>query len=453
MRLAYSPSEDNPLVRAVCRDAGLPAGVDLGVHADDEMLAFLAATRGGDRDLALADYLTSGFRVAETFRQLLLWWFGSLDRVASALDFASGYGRVTRFLVRDLSPARLCVADIYAEGVRFQEERFGVRGLVSAPDPGAFRPSERFDAVFVTSLFSHLPEPVFHGWMEALWRLLAPGGLLVFSVHDGSLLHPARELPAAGILFAEVSESASLGKGDYGTSWVSEAFVRSAVARVAPRAAVHRVARGLHHFQDLYFACNGAGDQPPLADLRLDRDPLGFVETLALAPPDRLEATGWVAMPREGPGSREAIAAVEALVDGAVVGRCDAFGPRPDVETARPGEPLAAGSFRLEIPLPPGLSRSAAILTLRAVDGRGRPWLLAASSIDAALLAGARLDLARTEEELAETRADYRERLAIARARLAGLDARLEAMEASRFWKLRNGWFAVKRFLKLTAER
>jgi len=40
MRLAYSPDENNPLVRAVCRDGGLPEGVDLAIHADDEMLAF-----------------------------------------------------------------------------------------------------------------------------------------------------------------------------------------------------------------------------------------------------------------------------------------------------------------------------------------------------------------------------------------------------------------------------
>ena len=62
MELAYTPAEENPLVRAVCRDAGFPAGVDLAIHAGDEMLAFLAGTRGGDRDRALADYFLSGFR-------------------------------------------------------------------------------------------------------------------------------------------------------------------------------------------------------------------------------------------------------------------------------------------------------------------------------------------------------------------------------------------------------
>src|SRR5436305_12946128 len=107
MELAYSAAEENPLVRAVCRDAGFPAGVDLAIHAGDEMLAFLAGTRGGDRDRALADYFLSGFQAAGVLRQLLDRWFGGAARAGSVLDFASGYGRVTRFLARGLPPERL----------------------------------------------------------------------------------------------------------------------------------------------------------------------------------------------------------------------------------------------------------------------------------------------------------------------------------------------------------
>jgi len=457
MRLAYSPDENNPLVHAVCRDGGLPEGVDLAIHADDEMLAFQTAARGGDRDLALADYFLSGFRIAEAMRQLLGGWFGGLGKVGRVLDFASGYGRVTRFLVGDLSPVRLWVADIYAEGVRFQEERFGVRGLASAADPAEFRPAERFDAVLVTSLFSHLPEPAFHGWMEALWRLVAPGGLLVFSVHDGSLLSPSGELPPSGILFQELSESASLDKREYGTSWVSEAFVRQAVARVAPRASVQRIAHGLRHFQDLYVAGNGAGGPAPAAHLPLRGEPLAFVETVRFIGPDRLEVTGWLAS-AASPASPEIadggeIVAVEALLDGRLVARTTGFGPRPDVDRVRLAAVLAGRSFRLDAALPPGVSRSAAILSLRAVDGRGQAWLFAASSLDAALLAGARNEAARAEAELARARAGHEARLAEAEARRAGLEARIASMETSGFWKLRNRWFALKRFLRLTDER
>ncbi len=451
MPLADSPLEDSPLVRAVWRDAGLPAGVDAAIHPADEMLAFLLAARGGDRDLALADYYLSGFQLAATYRQLLDWWFGGTARVERALDFASGYGRVTRFLVRELAADRLTVADIYAEGVRFQIERFGVDGLVSSTDPAAFRPPGGFDAILVTSLFTHLPEASFHGWLAALWRLLAPGGLLVFSVHDETLVTPPAALPPGGLLFAELSESGSLHKGEYGTAWVSEAFVRRAVARVAPRAALYRLPRALQHFQDLYVATNGAGDRPPRGGPRLRREPLACIEELTLAAPDRLLATGWVgSAPDAGEG---AVAAVEALVDGEVAARSTALGPRPDVDAAELGEPIAGRSLRLEIPLPPGVSRSTAVLALRAVDRGGRAWLLAASSIDAALLASTRRALARTETDLARTGADLAARLAAAEAEAASFAARLAAMEASRFWRLRRRWFALKRLLRLTDER
>jgi hypothetical protein len=226
--------------------------------------------------------------------------------------------------------------------------------------------------------------------------------------------------------------------------------VRQAVARVAPRAAVHRLPRALHHFQDLYLASNGAGDRPPLTRLRLDREPLAVLETLTLAAPGRLEATGWVASaPEAGEGE---IAAVEALVDGEVAARTTALGPRPDVDHARPGEPLAARSFRLAIPLPRAASYSAAILSLRAADRRGRAWLFAASSLDAARLDCARLDAAHLRAELARIRAEHAARLATEEARTAVLATRLAAMEASRFWKLRRRWFALKRLLRLTDE-
>lgn len=443
MELAYSPAEENPLVRAVCRDAGFPAGVELAIHADDEMLDFLAATRGGDRDRALADYFLSGFQVAAVLGQLLDRWFGGTARAGSVLDFASGYGRVTRFLVRALPPERLAVADVYPGGVRFQRERFGVRGLVSTDDPAGFSPDERFDAVLVTSLFSHLPEPAFHGWLAALWRLVAPGGLLVFSVHDESLVEPEGALPEAGILFAEVSESRSLGKGAYGTSWVSEEFVRRAVARVAPRAFVHRLPRALHHFQDLYLAANGAGDPRAFAGLRVEREPAAFLETLRFLAPGRLEAAGWVASAPE----EEEIAAVEALLDGEVLAEGAALGPRPDVDRARRGDPLRARGFRLELPLPRALSH-AAILSLRTIDRGGRRSLVAASTLATALLDASRLDADRARTELAQVS----EELAVEKARSAGLDARLDAMAASRFWALRNRWFAVKRLLRLTDE-
>src|SRR5262249_48949064 len=146
----------------------------------------------------------------------------------------SGYGRVTRFLLRLLPAERIWVADVYEGGVAFQERRFGVHGIVSTVDPAGFAAAagaEPFDAILVTSLLTHLPEDRFVAWLRVLLSLLAPGGVLAFSVHDRSVLPAGAELPPSGLLFQEISESGSLEVADYGSTWVSEEFVRSALDR------------------------------------------------------------------------------------------------------------------------------------------------------------------------------------------------------------------------------
>jgi hypothetical protein len=86
------------------------------------------------------------------------------------------------------------------------------------------------------------------------------------------------------------------------------------------------------------------------------------------------------------------------------------------------------------------------------------------SSINEAILRSCRLQLFITQEarrqleaELQRTVAEHEKSLAALRretgARVGALEARVGAMEASFFWRLRNRWFALKRSLRLTAER
>ena len=251
--------ETSPYVSAFLADRGIspgepPSELDLAIDPRDEMLGFLEDGLG-DRERALFAYFRSGLSVAETLLQVLRW-----RKVAGrVLDFASGYGRITRFLLREIPPDRLWVADVYAEGVHFQEERFGVRGVVSTVHPEDFALDETFDAILVTSLFTHLPEERFLAWLRVLCGRLNPGGVLVFSTHDPSLLVPCPEMPESGLLFQEISESGSLATSDYGSTWATEAFVRGAVAKVVPSASVHRVERGLCNYPGPLRDGSGAG--------------------------------------------------------------------------------------------------------------------------------------------------------------------------------------------------
>src|SRR3954469_18586907 len=258
MTLAFQPDETSPLVAALLAD--LQMDVDLAIDSRDEMLGFLVDAFEGDRERALFAYFRSGASIADSLGQVLRWRFGGMDRIGRILDFASGYGRVTRFLVSEIPPERVWVSDVYADGVRFQEERFGVHGIVSTIRPEDFACAERFDAILVTSLFTHLPEARFVAWLRVLLGLLEPGGLLAFSAHSPAVLPQGVAMPETGIHFQETSESGSLAKSDYGSTWVTAEFVRSALDRAAgPGASLHRIERGLCSFQDLYLALPEGG--------------------------------------------------------------------------------------------------------------------------------------------------------------------------------------------------
>lgn len=415
----------------------------LTIDPEDEMLGFLRAAAGRDRERAAFRYFQSGASLADSLLQILRGRFAGRP-AGRVLDFASGYGRVTRFLVDALPPPSLWVSDIYAGAVRFQRERLGVQGVVSAARPEDLALEGPFDAILVTSLFTHLPEERFVAWLRRLMGLLAPGGILAFSVHGPSVLPEGTELPAAGYLFQPISESGSLAPEDYGSTWVSEPFVRRALARAAGEAAsLHLLPRGLNNFQDLCLAVPEAGCD--FSSLRFAAEPQLFLEGCKLVGGDRLKLSGWAVV--RGGEAR----AVEAVLDGELVARFPVTDRRPEV-ALRLGDPaFEVSGWGEELPLPPSADRSS-ILLLRVVDGGGQAHTVHGGTLESALLEAAERTLAVLEDRVRHERALAAMAAGEAAVARAGLEARLAAMEASRFWRLRNRWFALKRLLRLTEE-
>lgn len=435
MSLAHRPDEPSPFVRAFLAGSG-SGDLDLAVDDRDEMLDFLVDWQAGDRERALFAYFRTGRSVADGLLQVLRWRGATGGRV---LDFASGYGRITRFLVREIPPERLWVADVYADGVRFQAERFGVHAVVSTVRPEDLELGEGFDAILVTSLFTHLPEVRFLDWLRALCARLAPGGMLVFSTHDTSLL--GSPSPPGDLIFQEISESGSLDTSDYGSTWVSEAFVRGAVERAARsvgrQASVHRLERGLCNYQDLYVAVLEPGVS--FAGLEYSGEPHLFLERCAVAARDRLEMSGWAAV-RTGE-----VEGVEVLLDGEPLAELPVDQPRPEVAAMLGEQRYLRSGWGGGLTLPRGLSRSTSVLVLSVRDGRGVRHPLWSGSVQALLVDSAR-------NEIQDLDARLNRELAGAEAEIRQLRARLSAMEASRFWKLRNAWFGLKRSLGLARQ-
>jgi SAM-dependent methyltransferase len=431
MSLAYQAWESNPLVTALGLAAGRLAAVNLDIHAEDEMLLHYLNLHPGNRDQAIVLYFDSGRRIWRTMASILHWRFGTLPAGFQLLDFASGYGRVTRFAVLDVPPRSLWVSDIYAGGVRFQEEAFGVHGLVSHADPAQLACAETFDAVIVSSLFTHLPEATFRSWLRRLWGLLRPGGVLVFSVHDQDLLGRGRGVPPGGILFDPQSESGSLSTEQYGTTWVDEAFVRRMVGEVAPGSSVHRIPRGLLRFQDLYVVVPETGAD--FSALELKEEPEGFVEHCSLAG-RTLRLAGWVVDRLRRAPPRE----VRLVVGGETVLVQRDFVPRPEVGVLFPYEPVEVSGWQMVAPLAAGAEEAGPVVAVDVVDADGGVSRLYEDELLAALLRSARLD----GYALGVRARQLQEEGDALRARIAG-------MEASRFWKLRNLWWRMRERLGL----
>src|SRR5262252_9280011 len=106
-----------------------PGGAALvtAIHPQDEMYLYEVSLGNRGPAAAAIGYFSAGDAVCRTVLDAFRWRFGE-PGPSRVLDFASGHGRTTRFLVRQIPADRLTVAEIEPSAVRFQEEAFGVRG-------------------------------------------------------------------------------------------------------------------------------------------------------------------------------------------------------------------------------------------------------------------------------------------------------------------------------------
>jgi SAM-dependent methyltransferase len=151
------------------------------------------------------------------------------------LEFASGYGRVTRYLQTMLSRADITASDIHPEACAFIRQQMGVNSIVSATEPEDLSVGSGYDFIFVLSLFSHLPDNSFAKWMRTLCGTLAPGGALLLTTHGDtsrrrfSSIDLSQEENGDGWVYRRQSDQADLDLETYGTMLVKPRYVLSAI--------------------------------------------------------------------------------------------------------------------------------------------------------------------------------------------------------------------------------
>lgn len=200
------------------------------IHPDDDIFAFIARERHNLNPIR--DYLADGWRTLSELMVLLETIDRSLVALDSVLEFASGFGRFTRHLVRVL-PGRVTCADVLPGSVEFVREQFGVEAFQSSFTPRELDIPDRYELVFVLSLLTHLPVEVWGDWLRVLARAVKPGGLLIFTVHNEDVARDLLgvEFDADGCRFLPSSESPSIDPSDYGTTFTTREVVCNEVRK------------------------------------------------------------------------------------------------------------------------------------------------------------------------------------------------------------------------------
>jgi SAM-dependent methyltransferase len=186
--------------------------------------------------------------------------YATID-AAHVVDFGCGWGRLTRFLGRDVEPRRLYGCDP-VDGILDVCRANGVHATLARSD---FLPERlpfdgvEFDLAYAFSVFTHLSEPASQACLEALHASIRPAGILAVTVRPPDYLERSdlmRPLASADLgeplhLFVPhpVDESHPQYGGtrmDYGEAAITLPYIRERWAPMFELLAVDLLIGDLH---------------------------------------------------------------------------------------------------------------------------------------------------------------------------------------------------------------
>jgi SAM-dependent methyltransferase len=202
--------------------------------------------------------------------------FGSArtDRRPRVLDFGCGCGRMTRYLnlIESVEGYGL---DVNPDLVSWCQQNLDrVHTVLDSERPPMPLPDQLFDLVYSLSIFTHLTQQRSQQWIDDIARIMAPGGVLIVTIHGyqaleiirGSLVHQdmfglderstrdlVTRLENERFVFtpyrAEVIEVAKAG-ADYGNSFIDQTYV-SSHWNTAELEVLEHIPGGLRNWQDI----------------------------------------------------------------------------------------------------------------------------------------------------------------------------------------------------------
>lgn len=129
--------------------------------------------------------LRDGFKSYMFFKELYETHIGPISNCSSVLDYGCGWGRIIRFFIRDIDPAKIWGADPVEEMINICKEQNKWCNFEKIPTtpPTEFKDSS-FGLIYSFSVFSHLSEERHTKCLDEFHRILEPGGLLLITTRS-----------------------------------------------------------------------------------------------------------------------------------------------------------------------------------------------------------------------------------------------------------------------------
>lgn len=101
-------------------------------------------------------------------------------------EWGCGPGRVIRHLgnINGFDKVELFGTDYNKKSIKWCKKTIkNVRFFVNSLEPPLPLETNLFDCVYALSIFTHLSERMHYAWLEELFRILKPNGILIFTTH------------------------------------------------------------------------------------------------------------------------------------------------------------------------------------------------------------------------------------------------------------------------------
>jgi len=139
------------------------------------------------------------------------------------LDFGCGPGRILRAMLNRLPESvNLYGMDIDSEAIEYLKKNFPKRGIyyTNPHQPPTNFPSDKFDFIYVNSVFTHLPQNMEDKWLDELKRIIKPGGYIFITTHGHQYYQKfnqevIEEISQNGFLYIDSNYGNKIGLPDF----------------------------------------------------------------------------------------------------------------------------------------------------------------------------------------------------------------------------------------------